>query len=117
MQHKIIQIRSQLLGHMSHISGAPKSHMVQGYAVGKHRHSSGDSVSSLQRVLLGSATINQLIAISRGSCGVCRGGTKWLDNTSEFHGFVSKMRTVFTCKGPQPPDHGLVPPVRSVAAL
>lgn len=42
MQHEIIQIRSQLLGHMSHISGAPKSHMVQGYAVGEHRHSSVD---------------------------------------------------------------------------
>ena len=26
----------------SNISGAPKSHMVQGYAVGEHRHSSVD---------------------------------------------------------------------------
>ena len=41
-QHKIIQIRSQLLGHMSHISSTPRSHMVQGYPVGERRHSSVD---------------------------------------------------------------------------
>lgn len=71
MQCKINQVRSPLLSHDSHLSSAPKSQVVRGHPVGECRPSAVDRQYLITvDVLLGSAETDQLISISRGSCGV-----------------------------------------------